>query len=318
MKLIGANWIWSPAHKKDEVPIGDCYFRKTFEVNQADFGQVHVACDNQYELYVNGRLVGKGGDWRKMDVHDIQQYLVHGTNIVAIKATNIDAGAAGLVARVIIKEKGGTHESFSTDASWRTSVKPSADWTQAQAPRCEWLPAKVYGPLGGVLPWGDEIVIADEGSRFLTDPEFVVERLITDEQAGSLITMAFNATGDILASREGGGMLIIRDKDNDGKVETVEPFCDEVKNIQGILSLGNRVYAVGDGPDGGALYQITDADGDGKSDQLAALVKFRGVIGEHGPHTVRLGPDGLLYVLSGNFAQVGTSIDPRSPYVDDL
>ena len=130
MKLIGANWIWSPAHKKDEVPVGDCYFRKTFAVNQAEFGQVHVACDNQYELYVNGRLAGKGGDWRKMDVHDVQQYLVHGTNVVAIKATNTDAGAAGLVARVIVKEKGGTFESFSTDATWRTSVKPSADWTQ--------------------------------------------------------------------------------------------------------------------------------------------------------------------------------------------
>ena len=39
----------------------------------------------------------------------------------------------------------------------------------------------------------------------MTDPEFVVDRLVTDEQAGSLITMAFNANGDILASREGGG-----------------------------------------------------------------------------------------------------------------
>jgi putative heme-binding domain-containing protein len=315
LKLIGANWIWSPAHKKDEVPVGDCYFRKTFELNQADFGQVHVACDNQYELYVNGRLAGKGGDWRKMDVHEVTQLLVHGTNVVAIKATNTDAGAAGLVARVIVKERGGTFESFSTDATWKSSVKHVNDWGQARMRDAEWLPAKVYGPLGAVLPWGDEIVIAEEGSRFLTDPEFTVERLITDEQAGSLITMAFNASGDILASREGGGLLLIRDKDKDGKFESVEPFCDEVKNIQGILSLGNRVYAVGDGPEGGALYQLADTDGDGRSDKLAALVKYRGVIGEHGPHTVRLGPEGLLYVLSGNFAQVGTSIDPRSPYV---
>ncbi len=315
LKLIGANWIWSPAYKKDEVPVGDCYFRKTFELNAADFGQVHVACDNQYELYVNGRLVGKGGDWRKMDVHDVTPLLVHGTNVVAIKATNTDAGAAGLVARVIVKERGGTYESFSTDATWKTSIKQSNDWGQPRMRDAEWLSAKVYGPLGGVLPWGDEIVIAEEGSRFLTDPEFVVERLVTDEQAGSLITMTFNAGGDILASREGGGILLIRDRDKDGKFETIEPFCTEVKNIQGILSLGNRVYAVGDGPEGGALYQLTDTDGDGHSDKLTALVKYRGVIGEHGPHTVRLGPDGLLYVLSGNFAQVGTTIDPHSPYV---
>ncbi|HEX3600414.1 MAG TPA: HEAT repeat domain-containing protein, partial [Lacipirellulaceae bacterium] len=315
LKLIGANWIWSPAYRKDEVPVGDCYFRKTFEVNQVDFGQVHVACDNQYELYVNGHLVGKGGDWRKMDVHDINKFLIHGTNVVAIKGTNIDEGAAGLVARVIVKERGGTYESFSTDATWKTSVESQADWAQPKMHDSEWLAAKVYGQLGAVLPWGDEIVIADEGSRFMTDPEFAVERLITDEQAGSIIAMAFNATGDILASREGGGIYLIRDKDKDGKFETVEPFCTDVKNIQGILSLGNRVYGVGDGPEGGALYQMTDSDGDGHCDKLTALVKYRGVIGEHGPHTVRLGPDGLLYVLSGNFAQIATTIDARSPYV---
>src|SRR5215210_2880145 len=48
LKLIGANWIWSPAYTKDEVPIGDCYFRKTFQVNIAEIAQVHIACDNQY------------------------------------------------------------------------------------------------------------------------------------------------------------------------------------------------------------------------------------------------------------------------------
>ena len=47
-----------------------------------------------------------------MDVHDITKLLQPGTNVVAIKATNTDAGAAGLVARVIIKEKGGTFESY--------------------------------------------------------------------------------------------------------------------------------------------------------------------------------------------------------------
>lgn len=315
LKLIGANWIWSPAHKKDDVPVGDCYFRKTFQINQAEVGQVHVACDNQYELYVNGRLVGRGNDWRKMDVHDVKQFLVRGTNAVAIKATNSDAGAAGLVARLVVKERGGTFESFSTDATWRTSVKEQADWTQLRARDTDWIPAKVYGPLGGVLPWGDEIVIADEGSRFVTDPEFVVDRLVTDEQAGSLIAMTFNASGDILASREGEGLLLIRDKDKDGAFETVESFCNEVKNIQGILSLGSRVYAVGDGPAGGALYQITDADGDGHSEKITPLVKFRGVIGEHGPHKVHLGPDGSLYLLSGNFAQVSSPVDPHSPYV---
>jgi hypothetical protein len=210
LKLVGANWIWSPAFPKDEVPVGDCYFRKTFTLTNAEFGQVHVACDNQYELYVNGRLAGQGNDWRNMNVHDIEKLLLPGMNVVAIKATNSDAGAAGLAARVVIKERGGTFESHSTDATWRTSVKLYVDWMQPRFRESEWVQAKVYGPLGAVLPWGDEVVIAAEGSRFLVDPEFVIERMVTNEQAGSLIAMAFNASGDILASLEGGPLMLIR------------------------------------------------------------------------------------------------------------
>jgi len=314
LKLLNANWIWSPSQEKDEVPVGDCYFRKTFSVNKIELAQVHVVCDNQYELYINGKLAGRGADWRKMDVHDVTKFIVPGVNAIAIKGTNTDAGAAGLAARVIVKQVGGTYESYSTDATWRTSVKQFANWTAANVRDTAWLPAKVYGPLGAALPWGDEVVIAGEGARFVVDPEFIVERLITDEQAGSLIAMAFNSTGDILASREGGPLLIIRDTNRDGTFESVSTFCPEVKNIQGIMSLGTRVYAVGEGPQGGALYQIVDQNSDGRSDSVTALIKFRGLVGEHGPHTVRLGPDGLLYILCGNFAQVATQTSPHSPY----
>jgi putative heme-binding domain-containing protein len=315
IKLIGANWIWSPAYEKDAVPVGDCYFRKTITIaNAVDLAQVHIACDNQYQLFVNGKQVGTGADWRKMDIHDITKLIRPGINVIAVKGSNTDAGAAGLVARVIIKEKGGTFESYSTDKSWRTTVKEFANWNQPEFRDREWLEAKVYGPLGAVLPWGDEVVIANEGSRFLIDPEFVVERLVTDEQAGSLIAMTFNSQGDILASREGGPLELIRDRNHDRKFDDVQVYCDKVKNVQGILSLGTTVFASGDGPEGGALYRMTDSDADGKADTCQAIVKFRGLIGEHGPHGVQLGPEGLIYVLCGNFARGDIQSDPRSPY----
>ena len=186
LKLIGANWIWSPAYKKDEVPVGDCYFRKTFQLTHAEFGQVHIACDNQYELYVNGRLVGKGERLAEDGCarHATSFWCAARMSWRSRPRTPM-TGAAGLVARVIIKEKGGTFESYSTDATWKTSVKAAADWAQPKMRDNDWLAAKVYGPLGGVLPWGDEIVIADEGSRFL-DRSGVRCRAIRDRRAGRL------------------------------------------------------------------------------------------------------------------------------------
>ena len=135
-KLIGANWIWSPAYEKDAVPQGDVYFRKTIMAGgEVEFAQIHAACDNQYELFVNGQPAGNGADWRKMDVHDVTKLMRPGVNVVAVKATNADAGPAGIVIRVIVKERGGTYENFSTDETWRTSVKEFAELESARVPR---------------------------------------------------------------------------------------------------------------------------------------------------------------------------------------
>ncbi len=55
------QWIWSPAQPLEKnVPPGDCYFRKSFSLGQPESGEVQIACDNAYELFVNGRPVAEG------------------------------------------------------------------------------------------------------------------------------------------------------------------------------------------------------------------------------------------------------------------
>ncbi|MCE9632546.1 MAG: c-type cytochrome, partial [Planctomycetia bacterium] len=54
------------------------------------------------------------------------------------------------------------------------------------------------------------------------------------------------------------------------------------------------------GGPGSGLYRVTDSDGDDMPDAVEKLRSFEGV-GEHGPHTVLLSPDGQrLFVLCGN------------------
>lgn len=308
------QWIWSPAHTKNEVPVGECFFRKSFDLQQPELGEVQITADNRFELLVNDQPVGRGEDWRQMQVFDISKFLRKGRNCVAVKVTNIDEGSAGLAAQVLVKENGNTFVSYATNKSWKTSVRQYQGWANPDFPDREWVGAKSYGQLNATLPWGDEVVFAGEGSRFKIGKEFTVERLMTDAEVGSLIAMAFDARGNILASREGGHLLLLTDTDGNGSHDRVDTFCDSIKNVQGILAHEGFVFAVGDGPEGVCLYRLRDGDGNGSVDEIKSLVPIRGSRGEHGAHAVRLGPDGLLYVIIGDHARVGAQPGPQSPY----
>ena len=154
------------------------------------------------------------------------------------------------------------------------------------------------------MPWDRDVdVIAaketDQRERFQIQKGFGVQRILSDEQVGSVIAMAFNEFGHIIVSQEGGPLLLVFDKDEDGVPEHVRTYCDKVKSCQGILPLNGEVFVTGDGPQGSALYRLTDSDRNGTLEQVKAIVKFKGNGGEHGPHGLRLGPDGMIYCCRG-------------------
>jgi len=150
--------------------------------------------------------------------------------------------------------------------------------------------------------------------RFTPLPGFAVQEVVTPGSTGSLVAMSFSEAGDMIVSREQGPLLLVQDKDHDGQFETVSTFCDQVTNCQGILPLGPHVFAVGNGPSGTAFYRLTDADADGKAEKVESLFKFKGGMGEHGPHAPVLGPDGLIYIMIGNHAYVEPEVAANGPH----
>ncbi len=309
-----AEWIWSPAYEKELAPPGDCYFRKTFTLGTPEQGEIQIGCDDRYELFVNGHQVGTGSNWKVLDVYDITEQLVQGTNTIAVKATNRDQGSAGLVARVLVKQQGGTQVTHSTDATWKAVLKEFVGWQKTRFNDSQWLAARSFGKMGATLPWGNEVTVSGEKGRFKLLPQFSVEWVIDPKQTGSLIAMTFDEFGQIIASRENGPLILIRDDDRDGVLDTVSTYCDEVKGCQGLLTVSGNVFAIGQGPDGTALYRLSDQDHDGRADKVEPLVKFAGEMGEHGPHSLVLGPDGLLYIIVGNFSRAEREYEESSPY----
>jgi len=312
-----AQWIWTPTHDAMKAPTSACYFRKHFSLENPESGRVEITADDAYELFVNGRLVGGGESWQQLDVYDIERFLISGRNTIAVKATNSERGPAGLVARVIVKNQGNTDVSHSSDASWLVSTKEQSHWQHGRFDDSKWKKARALGELGRTEPWNDEIKTAQGASpgRFQVPPQFVVEQVIDPDDCGSLVAMTFDEQGAIIASREGGPLLRISDSDGDQVPDEVKVLCEELKNCQGMLCLNGDIYAVGEGPEKTGFYHLSGRNEDGTVKNIQLLFRFRGGMGEHGPHAPILGPDGMIYLVVGNHSGVeGTPFAPSSPH----
>ncbi|MDH7482203.1 MAG: glycosyl hydrolase [Armatimonadota bacterium] len=148
--MPSAKWIWAA---KPEAPI--VYFRKVLEVPyQPKESSINITCDNGYELYVNGKLIGRevGYDqsyWQTAEHFSIP--LRKGKNIIAVKAINL-GGPGGLVAWGEVKSASNKRLPLATNETWEFSTRWEPGWTTKKA-LTGWLPAKCLGSLDN-SQWG--------------------------------------------------------------------------------------------------------------------------------------------------------------------
>ena len=150
--------------------------------------------------------------------------------------------------------------------------------------------------------------------RFRLPEGFQVEHVAGGEETGSLIAIAFNEFGHILISREGGPLLMVYDSNDNNVPDKVRVCCNKVRSCQGILCVSGQVFVIADGPSGAALYRLDDSNRDGKYESVATILRFDCPMGEHGPHGMALGPDGLIYISIGNHTKVRTPYALTSPH----
>ena len=327
-----ANWIWSAERTDSKTPAGICYFRKTFITPEKSQGWIDIACDDQYSLYVNGIKIAVGNGPENLDRYELTSYLRAGRNVIAIEAIKNTSGPAGLLATISLRGTRNAMFHMVTNSTWKTNLVSNGNWQQSEFLDSRWQPAVILSAADDARIWKTPLASNTDQSRignnaatsrprkeanvdrFRVSREFRVEGVAPAEDTGSLIAMAFDEFGNIIASREGGPLLLIRDMDRDGITETVTTYCDQVKSCQGILAMNGQVMVTGDGPRGGGLYRLSDDDRNGVIDHIDLVMAFPSGMQEHGPHALQLGPDGMIYLLLGNLTQLKTDYSPNSPY----
>ncbi len=365
----GADWIWSPRHESEQVPVCDCYFRKKFTLINPEKAEIYVVADDGFELFINGQSVQSGSDSDAVYEIEIASFLKPGVNLVAFKVENTNGNRAGLAARLRVKERNETRwRSLVTDDSWKTRIEKVASWKSNGYNDIGWLAARVVQAdylgrsdiaqpttqpqlaatqastqiQGSSLPPIKQAKdvktesttpatplalttsrIADTQPQAPTNdqvpsltlaPEFKMQLVLPGEQTGSIIAIAFNEFGNLIFSKEGGPLMIANLSLPSDSPNRIQILCDDVTSCQGILPLNGDVFVTGDGPDGLALYRLGKKGADKQLGIKTTILKFKGELGEHGPHGLRLGPDGMIYCVIGNGSGLEDEAEPTSPF----
>lgn len=198
-------------------------------------------------------------------------------NVIAVRAVNKSGKTAALVAELSIKEQGGQWKSLPSDKSWTTNSAFAALehrrlCRNRLGARPRIWPPRLHRPVGCAARSAESPQPISQ--RFEAVDEFDVEQLLPGKDIGSLIAMAFNEFGHIVASREGDGLYLIYDSNGDKLPDSSRLYGDKVKNCQGILPLNGELFVTGDGPDGPGLYRQSDKDRDGVLESVRSSPNF--------------------------------------------
>ncbi|PQO43292.1 c-type cytochrome [Blastopirellula marina] len=313
------TWIWNSKNAANNETI---YARKEIElagpVKQAT---LYATADNHVTVTFNGKPVIQHDEWNNWGKADVTKLISDKTALIAVAAKN-DDGAAALLVKLEVTYKDGKSATFVSDGSWSVAAKSAPGWDKAGF-AADWQKATVIGKLG-IQPWGNVGVATVAAAPGEATPVeniksldgFKVERLysVPIGQEGSWVSMTPDPQGRLICCDQYGGLFRVT-PGKDAETTKIEKLDVPIGDAQGLLCAYDALYVTvnGGAAQGSGLYKVTDTNGDDQYDKVELLKKFDGG-GEHGPHAVRLGPDGRLYVIAGNHTNIPKESEVGAPH----
>ena len=293
-------WIWGDNNDVDYT------LRTTFEASGIKSARLMASSDNTGEVFINGKRVASGTEWASPMAADVTAGLKEGVNEIVAKVGN-QGGVAAFVLKLAIRDQDGKLSYVVSDLTWTAATKNLEDGKRV-ASRGRYGD----GPWGPVFSGKAQHTGRVPRGVFETLPGYQVEKLfhVPKDKLGSWICIAFDNKGRLLASDQGGkGICRITPPAIRSGGETIVEHLDfsqcavKPSGAQGMLYAFDSLYFSCNGGPGSGLYRARDLDGDDQFDECVLLRRFQGG-GEHGPHSLRLSPDGTrIFVIAGNHTE---------------
>lgn len=321
------KWIWGPDNGQDYE------LSMTFEAAVGSQAILVASCDNVGTVLLNGKQVATSNEWQQPIMANVSKRIVAGKNTLVAKVAN-QGGVAAFVLKLAVKDPAGKTSYVISDTNWTGTSKDG--------------PVKQLEVRGnyGDGPWGDPFASAAAPNgiprgTFQTLPGFEVQKLFTvpKDELGSWVCITFDDKGRLLASDQGNKGIcritlpsvsasgeagaasqttVSKTAASKTTVEHLDFSNCEYKpsGAQGMLWAFDSLYFSCNGGPGSGLYRARDTNGDDQFDECIRLKQFKGG-GEHGPHSLRLSPDGKrIFVIAGNHTdppfQPGEEVDNKN------
>jgi signal transduction histidine kinase len=145
------SWIWD-TNVCDRQTVR---FWKSFEIPPAATvlrARLRITADNEYTLYVDGRVIGRDAEWRHLYEYDITALLGPGQHVLAVEAYN-SSREAGFMFGMQVGLSTGKALEIKSDPSWLIVPEGVSGWEKRVEPEASWREARIENTFGG-QPWG--------------------------------------------------------------------------------------------------------------------------------------------------------------------
>lgn len=138
------SWVWTDKTFDHQA----CRLWKDFEIPKdakVVEARMRITVDDGYQIYLDGRELSQGANWRSITEYDLTLLLTPGRHVLAINAFN-DFFAAGLLLDFQVVLADGRVVEIKSDESWKVVPEDVRNWEKLKRPQPGWQPATIIKP----------------------------------------------------------------------------------------------------------------------------------------------------------------------------